>query len=89
MFMVVQTPEMGGLEATAAIRAHEKIAGGYTPIIAMTAHAMQGDRECCLAAGMDAYISKPIHVEDLRRAVAAIAAPVAARLHLAHAAIER
>jgi two-component system sensor histidine kinase/response regulator len=69
ILMDVQMPEMSGFEATAAIRAHERAAGGHTRIIAMTAHAMQGDRERCLAAGMDDYISKPISVSDLRRVI--------------------
>ena len=62
-------PEMGGLETTAVIRAKEKGGAGHVPILAMTAHALKGDRERCLAAGMDGYISKPIRPQEMFRAI--------------------
>ena len=68
--MDVQMPEMDGLDATAAIRSWEKSAGTRIPIMAMTAHAMKGDRERCLAAGMDGYTSKPIRFRELEQAIA-------------------
>ena len=65
IFMDVQMPEMDGLEATARIREAERSSGRHTPITAMTAHAMTGDRERFLAAGMDEYISKPLQRAEL------------------------
>ena len=67
IFMDVQMPEMGGFEATAAIRALEAGSGRRIPIIAMTAHAMTGDRERCLEADMDDYITKPIEADVLSK----------------------
>jgi len=65
ILMDVQMPEMDGLEAAAAIRAREKRSGGHVPIVAMTAHAMEGDRQRCLEAGMDEYLAKPLRAERL------------------------
>jgi len=76
VFMDVQMPELDGIEAATAIREKERTSGKHQVIIAMTAHAMKGDREKCLAAGMDGYLSKPIRVDELKAVLAGIAAPV-------------
>ena len=76
VLMDVQMPEMGGFEATALIREREKTAGGHIPIVAMTAHAMKGDRERCLDAGMDDYVSKPITAHELGAILGKIAEAV-------------
>lgn len=65
IIMDVQMPEMDGFEATGIIRARQKSSGAHIPIIAMTAHAMEGDEERCLAAGMDGYVSKPFEVDTV------------------------
>jgi CheY-like chemotaxis protein len=65
ILMDVQMPEMDGFDATHMIRKREKISGKHVPIVAMTAHAMKGDREQCLQAGMDGYVSKPINQGEL------------------------
>jgi PAS domain S-box-containing protein len=78
VLMDVQMPEMDGLEAATAIRAREKSAGGHVPIVAMTAHALKGDREICLAAGMDEYIAKPIRAHELFDVIEAVVPPVKA-----------
>lgn len=73
LLMDIQMPEMNGFEATAVIREKEKTVSSHIPIIALTAHAMKGDRERCLAAGMDGYISKPIQADELSRVIESLA----------------
>jgi CheY-like chemotaxis protein/HPt (histidine-containing phosphotransfer) domain-containing protein len=72
ILMDVQMPEMGGLEATARIRERENATGGHIPIVAMTAHALKGDRERCLEAGMDAYVAKPVQSRTLFEAIESV-----------------
>ncbi|MGB9894005.1 MAG: response regulator, partial [Candidatus Saccharicenans sp.] len=69
VLMDVQMPVMDGFEATRIIRQQEKSSGDHLPIVAMTAHAMKGDREKCLEAGMDDYVSKPLYPEELYKAI--------------------
>ena len=69
IFMDVQMPVMNGYEATAKIREMQKVTGDGTPIIAMTANALEGDKEKCLESGMDDYVSKPISPKKLRECI--------------------
>jgi PAS domain S-box-containing protein len=77
VLMDVQMPEMGGLEATQLIREKEKSTGEHLPIVAMTAHAMSGDRERCIASGMDGYLAKPIDPKSFLQTVEGISQQVA------------
>ena len=70
VLMDVQMPDMDGFETTKAIRAQERISKKHLPIVAMTAHAMIGDRERCLTAGMDSYVTKPVDAAKLFTAIA-------------------
>jgi CheY-like chemotaxis protein len=69
ILMDVQMPDMDGFEATGEIRARESAAGEHIPIVALTAHAIKGDRERCLEAGMDDYLTKPVRPSDLSAAI--------------------
>ncbi|MFL5494853.1 MAG: response regulator [Gemmatimonadales bacterium] len=75
VLMDVQMPVMGGLEATRLIRERERGRGGHVPIAALTAHAMSGDRELCLKAGMDGYATKPLHAAELYALVDQLGGP--------------
>ncbi|MBF0496836.1 MAG: response regulator [Deltaproteobacteria bacterium] len=70
ILMDIQMPVMDGLKATAAIRAHERQTGRHIPIVAMTAYAMTGDKQRCIDAGMDDYLSKPINIQELYQVIA-------------------
>jgi two-component system sensor histidine kinase/response regulator len=78
VLMDVQMPVMDGVEATAAIREKEKATGEHVPIIAMTAHAMAGDRQRFLETGMDGYVSKPVHSQELFEAIESALEPATA-----------
>jgi CheY-like chemotaxis protein len=67
VLMDVQMPEMDGLEATAILREKEKVTGLHQPVVALTAHAMKGDREKCIEGGMDGYLTKPIRPQELNQ----------------------
>jgi two-component system sensor histidine kinase/response regulator len=77
VLMDIQMPEMDGLEAAATIRASERKTGRHLPIIALTAHAMKGDRERCLEAGMDGYLAKPIRAKQLMETIEKVLGPAA------------
>ena len=86
VLMDLQMPEMDGFEATAAIRAFEH-GGVRTPIVALTAHAMEGDRQRCLDADMDGYVSKPIKAVELFEVIDRVIAAAAASRPLSGAAV--
>jgi two-component system sensor histidine kinase/response regulator len=81
VLMDIQMPEMNGFEATRAIREKEKHTGGHIPIIAMTANALKGDEEECLAAGMDGYISKPIRTQEMFNTIESVCGKYVAPVH--------
>jgi two-component system sensor histidine kinase/response regulator len=80
VLMDVQMPLMDGIEATAAIRKEERASGQHVPIIAMTAHAMTGDRQRFLESGMDGYVSKPVHSQELLATIESVLSLAPARL---------
>ncbi len=88
VLMDVQMPVMGGLEATAAIRDAERASGTHLPIVALTAHAMHGDRERYLEGGMDGYVTKPIDGVELTRIIAQLVPAAAAQEPVAAAAVQ-
>jgi CheY-like chemotaxis protein len=73
VLMDIQMPNMDGMEATTKIREREELAGGHVSVVALTAHAMKGDEELCLAAGMDDYLAKPIRPQELDKLLAKFA----------------
>jgi CheY-like chemotaxis protein/HPt (histidine-containing phosphotransfer) domain-containing protein len=75
VLMDVQMPDMDGFETAAQIRASEQRSGGHLPMVAVTAHAMKGDRERCLKAGFDGYVTKPFHVDDLLDVIDSLVTP--------------
>jgi osomolarity two-component system sensor histidine kinase NIK1 len=77
VLMDIQMPVMDGCEATTIIRQSEKQTGAHVPIVALTAHTMTADRERCLAAGMDAYLSKPVHTATLFQTIHRFVGPLA------------
>ena len=77
VLMDVQMPELDGLQATRTLREMERQGGKKLPVVAMTAHAMQGDRDRCLAAGMTAYVSKPVRPEELFKVIDEVLAAAA------------
>ncbi|MER3414743.1 MAG: hypothetical protein C4297_00820 [Gemmataceae bacterium] len=84
ILMDLQMPDMDGLDATRAIRKLEEGSGRHTPIIALTAHALKGDKERCLQAGMDGYLAKPLRAVELYRAVESSAIPPSQETQILH-----